>query len=167
MLDKKKKLRRASALKTITIPMGETKRWDKKLFLLMPARQVEEVLHTVLLQPVPFGPDWFLGLCLWREHILPVFDLNQYYGLAEDSGEALLYLVVRVLVPETTGPDKQLLRCVLRVAHQISTGDLPQQAGPVAHHSDLDVLGIFEQEDRLLLVPHLAPLVSAAAPLAL
>ncbi len=159
MLDKKKKHRRASLLKVVTIPMGRTQTLDKDIVLLMPARQVEEVLHNALLQPVPFGPDWFLGLCHWREQVLPVFNLSRHYGLAEDSDSAGLYLVVRVSVPENTG----LLHCVLKVSKQMSIGDIPLQAVPAAPQPGLDALGIFEQEDRLLLVPHLASLVSAAA----
>lgn len=161
MLDKKRK--KSFALKVVRLPLGQDKLLDKQVVLLMPARQVEEVLHNALVQPLPFGPDWLLGLCLWREQALPVFDLSRHYGLLEDDATANpLYLVVRVLTSE-----QELLRCVLRVTHQISTGDIPPQASPAAPQAGLNVLGMFTQEDKILLVPHLAPLVTAAAPLAL
>ncbi|WP_417911201.1 chemotaxis protein CheW [Candidatus Electronema sp. PJ] len=141
--------------------------FDREPVLLFAARQAEEVLPAAQVQPLPFAPDWLLGLCAWRRQVLPVLDAAKLYGLDSFTGRSL-YLVVRAAAP--TGEEdgtRKLLRCVLKISSQITARDLPKQCAPAsAEESGLNpalVRGLFAHEDGLLIVPDLLPALCPAA----
>jgi chemotaxis signal transduction protein len=153
-----------SALKTVAIHIAETRLLGREPVFLLTARQVEEVLAEAAVQPLPFAPAWLHGLCAWRKQALPVIDLARLYGL-EPGGGRLLHMVVRT-VGQTADGEKGVLRCVLKAAGRIAAEAAPQHSVSAApHQAGLDaalVKGMFEHEDRLLIVPDLAAVCSGA-----
>lgn len=147
--------KKRAALKTVTARLTGAEALGRELTLLFAARQVEEVLPEAEVRPLPFAPDWLLGLCAWRRQALPVLDPARLHGLRCHPARSL-YLVVRVA--EDGGG---LLRCVLKVADRVAARDLPRQAAPAdpaAGGLNPGFLkGLFAHEDALLLVPDLLP----------
>lgn len=141
--------------------------FGKEPTLLFAARQAEEVLleAEVTVQPLPFAPHWLLGLSVWRQQALPVFDAANLYGFDHVFGRHL-YLVLRAAVAAEDG-GRQLLRCLLRVPGQIAARELPAQCVPAsAEENGLApalVRGVFTHEDSLLIVPDLLPALCPAA----
>jgi chemotaxis signal transduction protein len=130
----------------------------KKPVLLFSTTQIEEILHNVNIQPVPFAPDYLLGVCLWRKQIIPVVDAFKRYGMQrskQSDGEC--YIVVKV-VGKIQGA-KQLLQGMLKISKQIITTKMPATCSPTAiKSSDIDktfVKGAFEYQDDLMIVPDL------------
>jgi chemotaxis signal transduction protein len=158
----KSKGRKRADLKTVTVHLAEGAQADKEPALLFAARQVEEVVADVRVQPLPFAPDWLLGLCVWRQQTLPVIDAARLYGL-DCAPERVLHMVVRAVVPERGGSPRQLLRCMLKVSSRIAAGSLPAACSAAsAEAGGFDpafVKGLFAHEDGLLLVPDLLPAV--------
>lgn len=139
----------------------------KEPALLFTARQVEEVLPEVRVQPLPFAPNWLLGLCAWRQQSLPVIDAVKLYEL-DCALERVLHVVVRTVVPERgDGRPRQMLRCLLRVPGHIAASNLPAQCVPAsAEESGFApalVKGVFAYENGLLIVPDLLPALCPAA----
>lgn len=156
--------KRKIAQKAVTVRMAGA--FGREPMLLFAARQTEEVLPEVQVLPMPFAPDWLLGLCVWRQQTLPVIDAARLYGF--DGGpERHLYVVVRAVIPAEAAGSRKLLRCVLKVSSRIAAHDLPKQCAPAsAEESGLDpalVRGIFAHENGLLIVPDLRPALSPAA----
>lgn len=157
-----KKDKKRAGLKTVTARLDDGAE-AKKPALLFSARQVEEVLPEVQVQPLPFAPDWLLGLCAWRQQALPVIDAAKLYGLDCAPARAL-HVVVRAVVPEgDDGRPRQLLRCLLKVSSRIAAADLPAGcAAASAEENGFDpalLKGLFASKDGLLLVPDLLPAV--------
>lgn len=147
--------RKQSALKTVTARLTGAEVQGREPALLFTARQVEEVLREAEVRPLPFAPDWLLGLCAWRRQALPVIDPARLHGIRFSPARSL-YMVVRV-AEEGGG----LLRCVLKVADRIAARDLPRQAAAAdTAADDLNpalLKGLFVHEEVLLLVPDLLP----------
>lgn len=143
---------------------------DKEPFFLFAARQIEEVLPEVKVQPLPFAPDWLSGLCAWRRQVLPVIDMVSLYGLT-CAADRHFHMVVRVILPaeskDAAQEDKLLLRCVLKVSDRISAGEASADCQPVAAEQtgmNLALIkGIFTHENRLLILPDLRQLCAPAA----
>lgn len=147
--------KKQAALKTVAARLTGAEVLGKEPVLLFAARQIEEVLPEAEVRPLPFAPDWLLGLCVWRRQVLPVIDPAQLHGIRFTHARSL-YLVVRV-AEEGGG----LLRCVLKVSDRIAARDLPRQVAAVdAVDSGLNsalLKGLFAHEEVLLLVPDLLP----------
>ena len=111
-----------SALKTVTARLTGAEVLGREPVLLFAARQIEEVLREAEVRPLPFAPDWLLGLCVWRRQTLPVLDPARLHGIRFVPARSL-YMVVRVA--EAGGG---LLRCVLKVSDRIAASGLPRQA---------------------------------------
>ncbi|MCD4742454.1 MAG: chemotaxis protein CheW [Desulfobacteraceae bacterium] len=131
----------------------------KKPVFLFSTTQIEEVMHTIDISPVPFTPDYLLGVCLWRKQIIPVIDTFRRYGLQTPrvpDGER--YIVVKAV--GIAEEEKQLLQGVLKIPKQIVTTQIPTSCSPAAiEPSDIDktiVKGVFEYQDDLIIVPDLA-----------
>jgi chemotaxis signal transduction protein len=154
----------ASAVQAVTVHLAAEKILDREPVLLFTASQVEEVLPDITVQPLPFSADHLLGLCAWRDQILPVIDVAQLYGLQTTRSDGgMRYLVVRSVgaaVTENNEAGKtEIFRCALKVSDQIVTGDLPAGCiGVDAEGTDFApalVRGIFEREGELIIVPDL------------
>uniref|UniRef100_UPI00405702A3 chemotaxis protein CheW n=1 Tax=Candidatus Electronema sp. TaxID=2698783 RepID=UPI00405702A3 len=143
-----------SALKTVTARLTGAEVLGREPALLFAARQIEEVLREAEVRPLPFAPDWLLGLCVWRRQTLPVLDPARLHGIRFAPARSL-YMVVRV-----AEADGSLLRCVLKVSDRIAARDLPRQVETEAADSGLNpafLKGLFAHEEALLLVPDLLP----------
>ncbi|MGX9726952.1 MAG: chemotaxis protein CheW [Candidatus Electronema sp. VV] len=147
--------KKRSALKTVTARLTGAEVLGREPALLFAARQIEEVLREADVRPLPFAPDWLLGLCAWRQQALPVIDPARLHGIRFTPARSL-YMVVRVA--EDGGG---LLRCVLKVSDRIAARDLPRQAAAAdAADGGLNpalLKGLFVHEEVLLLVPDLLP----------
>jgi len=150
-------VKKRSALKTVAVRLTGAEVLGREPVLLFSVRQIEEVLREAVVLPLPFAPDWLLGLCAWRRQVLPVIDPAKLHGIRFAQARSL-YIVVRVA--EDSGG---LLRCVLKVSDRIAARDLPRQAAAAdAAESGLDTAllkGLFAREKELLLVPDLLPVL--------
>ena len=150
---------RPSVKKAVAVRMAGA--FGKEPTLLFASRQTEEVLPEVevAVHPLPFAPQWLLGLCVWRLQVLPVLDAAKLYGFDPVVGRHL-YLVLRTPTV-ATGEDgrSRILRCLIKVPGLIATQELPAQCVPVsAEANGLEptlVRGVFAHENGLLIVPDL------------
>lgn len=131
----------------------------KKPVLLFSTTQIEEIMHTIDISPVPFAPNYLLGICLWRKQIIPVIDSFIRYGFKKPnvSGDEC-YIVVKTA--GNVDGKKQLLQGVLKISKRIVTKEIPPSCTPIdIKSSDIDkdiVKGAFEYQDDLMIVPDLA-----------
>ena len=87
----------------------------KKPVLLFSTAQIEEIIHAINIHPVPFAPDYLIGICVWRNQIIPVIDTFKRYGLQEpkmSDGES--YIVVKTA--GKAGRKNELLQGVLKIS---------------------------------------------------
>jgi len=152
------KSNQSNSTKVVMVRVCSEKNQGKSIHLLFSTNQVEEVLQDIDKRPVPFGPDYLLGLCLWRWQILPVIDIEKQFGLHSDSTDNNdRYVVVRAAVPDSLG--KIIMRCALKVSDQITTAETPESCTPVTADpirvEPSFIKGIFECEDDILIVPDL------------
>ncbi len=160
------------ALKTVFVGLPNAQLLDKEPVFLFSARQIEEVLPAakVKVQPLPFAPDWLLGLCAWQQKTLSVIDMASLYGIT-CTPERHFYLVVRVITStETTDSlqqEKQLLRCVLKVPDQITASEVSNDCRPITAEqlgiAPALIKGIFMLENRLFILPELRPVLCTPA----
>lgn len=159
-----RKDKKQAALKTVAVRMAGSAQ-AREPALLFAARQAEEVLPDAEVHPLPFAPDWLLGLSTWRRQVLPVLDAAKLYGFDAAAGRHL-YLVLRTAAPAAEG-GRRLLRCLLKIPSQISARELPAQcAASCAAENGLDpalIKGVFAHENGLLIVPDLLPALCPAA----
>ena len=144
--------------KIVLVHLTEEKIIDKHPLLLFTSSQIDEVLQIVDTRPMPFGPSYLLGLCPWRNRILPVIDIAKRLGFHSlEDGHERRYLVVRTIVDR--GGGKELLRCVLKIPDKITTAPPPSSYSPVKNNlTDLEPFltrGLFESEEELMIVPDL------------
>jgi chemotaxis signal transduction protein len=157
--------KKQAARKAVAVRMAGA--FGKEPVLLFAARQAEEVLPQADVQPLPFAPDWLLGLSVWRRQLLPVLDAAKLYGFDPVVGRPL-YLVLRTVAPaETKDGSRRLLRCLLKVSSQVAAREMSAQPPAVsAVENGIDpnlVTGVFAHEDGLLIVPNLLPALCSAA----
>ncbi|CAK8721407.1 MAG: CheW-like domain-containing protein [Candidatus Electronema aureum] len=152
-----------AALKTVAVRLTGAKVLDQEPVLLFATRQVEEILQDVEVRPLPFAPDWLLGLCAWRRQVLPVVDIAKLHGMSF-SADRSLYMVIRLVVPaedEKENSSRRMLRCILKVSDRIAARELPKQCAAAAiEASGLDPAlfkGLFAHEDGMMMVPNLLP----------
>ena len=166
--DSKRKDQAAQRLKIVTVRIPGIAVLEREPCLLFTASQVEEVLPKVKVQPLPFAAEWLLGLCLWRQQMLPVVNIVQLYGMQSSfTDQTARYIVVRTAIPsenttkELQEQGKEIFRCILKVPDHIATGAIPEQCTSVtAEQAGIKgslARGIFEHEDGLLIVPDLVP----------
>ncbi len=125
------------------------------------SRQVLEVRTRVKTRPVPFAESFLLGLCPWKNRILPVLDLEARFGLqGEQQKTETRYLVVRTGVPvsqATAGLDYAIVKVPARISI-LATRDTPAAPAPAGVEMQ-PVRGIFHYENQVLLVPDLAKIL--------
>ena len=152
---KNKKQIRRQVDKAVAVRVGRKKVDGNFLFFLFTARQVEEVLADISLNPLPFAPDFLSGICNWRGHVAPVVDLEQRFGFVQkDKTSKGRHLVIRMGTTE-----REMLRCVVRVTNQIHTLDVSASSVPVsADQIGVDpslVMGAFREKEDFYIVPDL------------
>ena len=162
--------------KTVAVSLDADDILERRPVLLFTAGQIDEVLAEAEIQMLPFASDYLLGLCAWREQVLPTIDLVRFFGLPSSEKKAEKeegrYLVVRTVdTVETVSTEnesnlpsaKMILRCVLKVSDQIISGDVPvhseavypKQAGFVPGF----VRGLFRGEKELFILPDIAAII--------
>lgn len=168
-VEKKKSAR--SMAKIVSIYMDTEEIQGKKPVLLFTASQIDEVLAEAKVQALPFVSEYFLGLCAWREQVLPIIALDRFFRLSSQGKDNEgRYVVVRAVDTRSTGngsqgdaAQKRILRCVLKVPDQIMSGEPsaqyeaihPEQAGLPA----LFVRGLFLGETELFILPDLVNII--------
>ena len=156
--------------KTVAVSLDADDILERRPVLLFTAGQIDEVLAEAEIQMLPFASDYLLGLCAWREQVLPTIDLVRFFGLPssgkEEEGRYLVVRTVDTISPENDGnlpAGKMILRCVLKVSDQIISGDVPvhseavypKQAGFVPGF----VRGLFRGEKELFILPDIAAII--------
>ncbi len=134
----------------------------KNPVFLFSTTQVEEIINTIIINPVPFSPDYLLGVCLWRKQVIPVVDTTKRCGLqsqqSQKNSQGNRYLVVNT-VGQVNG-DKKLLQGVLKISDQIVTTEIPDFCTPAdVKSSNIDqtlIKAIFEYQTDLMIIPDLA-----------
>ena len=166
----KKRKSAGTTAKTVSIYMDTEEIQGKKPVLLFTASQIDEILAEVNIQALPFVSDYFLGLCAWREQVLPIIALDKFFGLRplkQDSDGR--YIVVRTVDARTNGNDpksdsvKKIQRCVLKVSDHILSAETSPQCEAI--HPDqvslpsVYVRGLFLGETELFILPDLASII--------
>jgi chemotaxis signal transduction protein len=170
MAVKKKKFAEVKA-KTVSVSLDADEILERRPVLLFTAGQIDEVLSEVKIQALPFASEYLLGLCAWREQVLPTIDLVRFFGLhssgkEEEEGR---YLVVRTVDTMSHGNDKDLpaekvlLRCVFKVSDQIISGDIPTDCEAVypkqVGFAPIFVRGLFRGEKEVFILPDIAAII--------
>ncbi|WP_446011379.1 chemotaxis protein CheW [Candidatus Electrothrix sp.] len=173
MRDKKKKSLKGQA-KTVALSLDAEQIKGRDPVLLFTASQIDEVLADAEVHPLPFAANHLVGLCAWREQVLPIIDLVAFFDLIpsqKDKNER--YVVVRTVDStlldtnkdnkEKQNTNKVVLRCVLKVSNQIISGDIPTECTAVfpkqAGFAPVFLKGLFQGEKKLFLLPDLATII--------
>ncbi|WP_339137742.1 MAG: chemotaxis protein CheW [Candidatus Electrothrix sp. GW3-4] len=156
--------------KTVSVYLEAESIQGRKPVLLFTASQVDEVLAEAHIQPLPFASEYLVGLCAWREQVLPTIDLVRFFGLSSSQNEeGGRYLVVRAVKThasdqkENIHPAKTMLRCVLKVSDQIISGNIPEGCQAVVPKeqgfASAFVRGLFQGEKELFILPDITAII--------
>ncbi|RWX52549.1 Chemotaxis signal transduction protein [Candidatus Electrothrix marina] len=156
--------------KTVSVYLYADEIQERRPVLLFTAGQIDEVLTKAEIQAVPFASEYLLGLCAWREQVLPIMDLVRFFGLSSSGkDEGARYLVVRTVDTLSPGSaenihsEKVLQRCVLKVSDQIINGDIPADCEVIypkqAGFAPVFVRGLFRREKELFILPDIAAII--------
>ncbi|CAK8710521.1 Chemotaxis signal transduction protein [Candidatus Electrothrix gigas] len=152
---------------TVSLSLPAEQIQGKSPVLLLTASQIDEVLADVEIQMLPFAAEYLLGLCAWRENVLPIIDLVSFFGMIPtQKKEDARYVVVRT-VDKNKKDVRMILRCVLKVSDHIISGEsptdckavLPKQAGLQAGFAPIFVRGLFQREKELFILPDIAAIL--------
>ena len=132
---------------------------NRHLMVLFSLLQIEEILRSLQVHPVPFTPGYTEGIVDWRGRLLPLISLESRLGFTagEPSKTPCSYVVVRMAASgrAQTGA----LYGILKVGRSIRELKLPIDCRPVSENptgiDPLLIRGLYEWEDNLLLVPHM------------
>jgi chemotaxis signal transduction protein len=170
MTDKKKKPFGSKA-KTVSLSLNAEQVQGKNPVLLFTASQIDEVLMEAEIQKMPFAANHLIGLCAWREQVLPIIDLVLFFGLIPlQKDENSRYVVVRTVdntlfrtKNKKQRSNRMLLRCILKVSDQIINGNIPSECTAVfpkqAGFTPVFIKGLFQGEKELFLLPDLATII--------
>lgn len=120
--------------------------------------QVVEIINPRKIWTVPGSPPHALGAIVWRDLPVPVVQLPTWVGLAESPTTTF----DRFLIARGSGP-KDLV--AIGIDASVRTLRLPFAHKQVSTPNEVKgdhVLGVFEVDSSLLLVPNLAPLFPKA-----
>ena len=133
-----------------------TTREQQALCFAFTTRQVVEVRSSIKNRPVPFADSFVLGLCPWKNTIVPVIDLEELFGLrGKRQTTDMRYLVLKTGVSAQSKP--KLYYAIVRVPAQINIlniDDIPAKQPPEEINSQ-SVRGIFHYQNQVLIVPDL------------
>ncbi len=169
MTDKKKKSFHAKA-QTVSLSLDAEQIQGRNPVLLFTASQIDEILAEAEIQTLPFAAEYLIGLCAWREQVLPVIDLVSFFGLISSQHEETgRYVVVRTVDKASLDnekkhrSDKAILRCILKVSDQIISGNLPTECKALppkqAGFTPVFMKGLFQNEKELFLLPDIATII--------
>jgi chemotaxis signal transduction protein len=169
MAVKKKSSARAEA-KTVSVYLDADAVRERTPVLLFTSGQIDEVLAEAEIQILPFASEYLLGLCAWREKVLPVIDPVRFFGLSSSKKEEKeRYLVVRAVDTVSIRNNKDIhnekviLRCVLKVSDRIISGDTPADCEAVspeqAGFAPVFLRGLFQGKKELFILPDIAAII--------
>lgn len=173
MAVKKKRSAKAEA-KTVSVYLDADAVRERMPVLLFTVGQIDEVLAEAEIQTLPFASEYLLGLCAWREKVLPVIDPVLFFGLSSsektsEKKEGGRYLVVRAV--NTASPrnykdihtEKMILRCVFKVSDHIISGATPADCKAVypkqVGFAPVFLRGLFQGEKELFILPDIAAII--------
>ena len=136
-------------LYVLEIPLGSAS-------LLLPSAKIAEVVSFGELAPVPFGPDWMLGVTGWRSLAVPVVSLESFLGLRRLAPGPNAKIVV--LYPLTGRREWEFVAVMSsaepRPRSVEEAGLVTAQEGDMPN-SPYVAAGLKTPEGRLLMVPDL------------
>ncbi|MCI5149923.1 MAG: hypothetical protein D3916_11145 [Candidatus Electrothrix sp. MAN1_4] len=172
MADKTKRSVRAkgNTVKTASLSLNAEQIQGKDPVVLLTASQIDEVFAEANIQALPFADEYLVGLCAWREQVLPIIDLISFFELTRAQKKAHeRYVVVRTVNAASRDLDTKdrvhnmILRCVLKVSDQIISGDMPAHCKAVvpqqADFAPFFVQGLFQSEKELFILPDIAAIL--------
>lgn len=136
-------------LYVLEIPLGAAS-------LLLPSAKIAEVVSYGALAPVPFGPDWLLGVTGWRSLAVPVVSFESFFGARRVAPGPNAKIVV--LYPLTGRPEWEFVGILSSAEPRPRS---VEEAGLVtAQEADLPkspyvAAGLKTPEGRVLMVPDL------------
>ena len=136
---------------------------DDREFAL-PIEDIAEVLHMVLITPVPEVPPWVVGVINLRGRVIPIVDLRTRLGMQPRPARLETPILVAEQATRKLGLIADAVRDVISVPEDAF--EPPAQVGAIeVGHTDT-VSSVARLGDRLIVVLDLARLTADAAPLA-
>lgn len=111
---------------------------------------VIEIGQPLDITPVPNVPDWVLGVANLRGDIISVVDMRAFLGMEQTSyGQDR-----RMMVTQTSGEDLNSAFIVDRVSgiRYLAADRIGEPAAPIEDHVAHYLRGVYEHDDRLLVV---------------
>ncbi|MCG8473654.1 MAG: chemotaxis protein CheW [Desulfobacterales bacterium] len=133
----------------------------KPLFYLFSVTQIEEVLTSPKVTPVPFTPDYFLGLAAWHHRPTAMVSLDLLLGVTSnppDHQKGRSLVVTEVQNEKTPSHWTHLLLHMSSGGRMLSEVPAAQPVSPQDHFSSEKagmVKGLYVWDDGLIVVPHI------------
>lgn len=124
-------------------------------------KQIDEVLRSVKLQPVPTAPDFLDGVITWRGKMVPVMNLGKRLGITEKDANASSGHR-RIVVAHGTDPNKLI---AFYAEPDVEILRLPAPHRPIADVGIIDrdlVHGAAEYAGQTVMIPHISNLAVVA-----
>ena len=136
--------------KIVLFPLAKSRVDGHELFCGLSVAQVVEILEPLPIIPVPLVPPHVAGFVMWREQALPVLQLSLSLGVS-DAATTSRMMIVR--------QGRELIVLLTSQAMKARRLPLPHQPCPTPPGLDsAAILGAFQSDSELLVVPNLARL---------
>lgn len=146
--------RQAESQRVLIFPALTVPVFDKQVYFLYSVKQLEDILLLSDITPVPYAPEYVLGITDWRSKVLPVLSMERCLGLETVETADSTRLMVIKSGDATTKAAKETFG-MLKVSRQIQMVNLPIQCTPASKdwipNSHL-VRGVYESERGYLVV---------------
>jgi chemotaxis signal transduction protein len=146
-----------SSQKVLIFAVQTPKVADRQIYFLFSIRQMEDILLSTLVTPVPFSQPYLKGIAQWQDKVVPVISLEECLGL--ESSNHLKDTRLTVLRVPTKNADRlSYHRIMLQVVPPFRMLALPIDCDPVSdewipvRHL---VRGVYEWENKFLVIAHM------------
>ncbi|MBC7820499.1 MAG: chemotaxis protein CheW [Planctomycetaceae bacterium] len=134
----------------VLFPLANTRVDGHELLCGLSVAQVAEILEPLPIIPVAFAPPHVVGFVMWREQAVPVLQLSLSLGVADAMATS------RMMIVRQGSEFIALLTSQVLRARRLP---LPHQPCPTPTGLDsAAILGTFQSESELLVVPNLSRL---------
>ena len=135
----------------------------KQVSFLFSIRQVEDIVRSVHLFPVPFSPSYVAGIANWRDRVSPALWLERVLGFHIPKQSKVRRLVM--VRSHMEGQNKEMKSMII-ADPPVRMVSLPIECTPAPDFSWLPrpelVRGLFEWEEGYLLVADMEKIASGA-----
>ncbi len=124
-------------------------------------KQINEVLRSATLKPVPTGPDYLAGVMTWRGQLVPVMNLGKRLGLTSgEHGEPAK--TDRIVIAHGIEPDKLI---AFYADPSVDILRLPAPHRPIIEVDKIDqslMHGAAEYAGQTVIIPHVSNLAAVS-----